>query len=410
MLLQSRSESSQMVLSRSSLENLFRAMILLAFLIRLLLILYTYGTNDMATWEKFALSGLDHGIHAIFTSFDGKNGGLLMNHPPFAGLLAMAGIGVAGTLPLSFSQVFKIFQLIGDIGTTAVIGKLAQGLRYDRCSILGIMAIYVLSPASILISGYHGNTDSLCILGVALSALAIQRGRYFLAGCALAFAINIKIIPLICIPFFLLTLRQLRFQVHYSLGVLILNIPFILFLSSNSQALINIFGYLSIIEPWGIRAVLLSILPNQLVTEGVVRSIALLALGAVSGATLLQSIFKSQRLLPHQALFISMGVFVFAAPGLGVQYLLYPLAGFVLCKPLKSIYWSILAGVFLVSVYSKFIVSWNPVTSIHTGPFAFHDSVFLGLLTWMSLGVAIFLSVSSPWRGVKVEPMIPTRP
>jgi hypothetical protein len=62
-------------------------------------------------------------------------------------------------------------------------------------------ATYAWALTPILVSSYHGNTDSVAAAAWLLSVyLATEHGADFAAGLALAAAINVKLIPLLGIP------------------------------------------------------------------------------------------------------------------------------------------------------------------------------------------------------------------
>jgi uncharacterized membrane protein len=78
-----------------------------------------------------------------------------------------------------------------------------------------MLLLFAICPTSILISGFHGNTDPVMIFFVLLSIYFIERlSAAWLAGLAFGMALNIKIVPIILIPaifFYLGRKRVMRF-------------------------------------------------------------------------------------------------------------------------------------------------------------------------------------------------------
>jgi hypothetical protein len=56
-------------------------------------------------------------------------------------------------------------------------------------------AVYACLPAAILVSGFHGSTDSLCAALVLVAAIAFDRERYFTSSVLWSAALNVKLVP-----------------------------------------------------------------------------------------------------------------------------------------------------------------------------------------------------------------------
>lgn len=365
------------------------AAILLGFVVRIALLLLTKGTNDIVNWETFANEGLRAGLPSLYPTFSGAEGTLLMNHPPLAGYLGVECARLAIFLSVPFYIVFKLVQVLSDVVLTLLIGAIAVAAGQSKKSALWGMAIYSLSPVSILISAYHGNTDSLCVLALVGGILCMQKRRFFIAGALVALACNIKLIPILAVPFLLVAIKRIGDLTSFIIGLLALLVPLVIFLIVTPSALHNVVGYGSNAEPWGLLlASLLLPVPLSLV-RSFARNVALTGLMMAVGAAWYRYGKYALSLRPIEAVFISMSLFLLLAPGFGVQYCLYPLPGLILCAPQRAIAWSLATGAFLVTVYLKFIVSWSPVLGMHTGPFAFYDCVVLGIVSWLMLLVAL---------------------
>src|SRR5208283_3429634 len=62
------------------------------------------------------------------------------------------------------------------------------------------LALLAASPVCFMISGYHGNYDSLIPFGLMLAVVASMQRRAALAGVMLGLACQVKIIPLVMAP------------------------------------------------------------------------------------------------------------------------------------------------------------------------------------------------------------------
>jgi uncharacterized membrane protein len=105
-------------------------------------------------------------------------------------------------------------------------------LRREGLFIPSRLLLYLLAPATIIISGHHGNTDTVMIFFVLLVVYLLVSDRpTWLAGLALGMALSIKIVPVIFIPAFLFYLPTNRKRLELMAGAasmfLVVSIPYI---------------------------------------------------------------------------------------------------------------------------------------------------------------------------------------
>jgi hypothetical protein len=55
-------------------NSLILGMIVIGFVLRILLIATTRGTNDVINWELFASTSVDSGIKGVYSMFSGNGG------------------------------------------------------------------------------------------------------------------------------------------------------------------------------------------------------------------------------------------------------------------------------------------------------------------------------------------------
>jgi uncharacterized membrane protein len=88
------------------------------------------------------------------------------------------------------------------------------------------LVIFALSPLSIMVSGYHGNTDPVMVILFLFSVYFCTRGQPALSGLFFALSAQVKIIPLLFFPILLFFWMQrrllLRFLIPFAVASAIL--------------------------------------------------------------------------------------------------------------------------------------------------------------------------------------------
>jgi uncharacterized membrane protein len=78
--------------------------------------------------------------------------------------------------------------------------------------------LLALSPVSLMVSGFHGNTDPVMVMFVVLAAAAVLRSKPILCAVCLALACQIKVIPLLLTPIFFFYWLDRRRALVFSLS------------------------------------------------------------------------------------------------------------------------------------------------------------------------------------------------
>lgn len=177
-----------------------RTAIVLCVAIRLALIFLSIGSNDAKNIFDFGGLVSQVGFFELYRWSDA------MNHPPIPVIGWSLLYRLTGEHVYPFSILLKLPPLITDAFATALIARIVR----ERAGIAaGARAalLFALNPVSILITAYHGNTDSIVAFFVLLTWFYADRGRWFAAGLAMSAAINTKISPsftvfvlLACVP------------------------------------------------------------------------------------------------------------------------------------------------------------------------------------------------------------------
>jgi len=221
------------------------------FALKILLAYSTRGAPDISAWEDFLANIQNCGVCVYQT------GGVMVepwgtrvtpfNHPPFViHFLRIVG-GISAALKLDFGFVFRALTSCFDLGSAVLVYKLLtrSGLFTPVRFLL-----YLLAPVTIIISGFHGQTDTLMIFFVLLAVFLIDRP--LLAGLAFGTALSIKIVPLIvavAFIFYLPKAQRIRFVAAAIVIGCLLALPYIA--QAPTMIAKQVLGYGSFPGRWG---------------------------------------------------------------------------------------------------------------------------------------------------------------
>lgn len=350
------------------------------------------GSNDVEIWRQWATLLQYRSLTDMYSNVEG------FNHPPLMAWWVATALRLAGKGVLRFAILLKLPALIAEGITSYLLWRIWKGS--GRLWAATAVAAFGWNLDSILVSGFHGSTDSLCAMLCLASATAIQRGRFFLGGLALAGALNVKLVPLVLVPALLTqapTWRQcFRFLLALALGAL----PFLPFLvSSGTGFYAHAIAYNSNPDNWGIGFFLNSALQNPrfaAITVGLAQAYRAYARYLIMGiCVILGGLARWRNWSAYRLSFLCLAVFLVFAPGFGVQYTVYvvPLL-FAMSLP-QAVAYSLVSGFFILSVYFNFALPGFPLRSQFTGPYPLPTSLF-GLVAWMVLIVIILRNLASP--------------
>lgn len=228
---------------------------LAAFLLKTAIALSTYGSTDALIFEAdLAKVGQDGGValyrDGIRTRWCGQAGQRACPpfiHPPFIihALQWWGALSRISGLPLRFWLRFT--YAAADLGSLALLMCMLRSWRRDPQMRVALI-LFAASPISILVSGFHGNTDPILIFFVLLSICLIESQRpAWLAGVALGMAVSIKILPVLLAPAALLSLPGTRRKIEFCAGAaaafLAGSLPFLV--AAPELVITRVFGYSS---------------------------------------------------------------------------------------------------------------------------------------------------------------------
>lgn len=368
------------------------AISLVALAGKLVLAATTFGTNDIVHWLSFLRAVTNHGPIGVYgVSMPYKVGShfiQLYNHPPLVGyFLELVRLG--GHVGFSPQFMIRASSSLADVVTAVIVFELLRRRRSLReAAAAGILV--GASPILVVISGYHGNTDPIFVMLTLLSVyLLVDRQSPVLAGVALACAVGIKIVPVVVIPsLFVYAVTcgirpLLRFLVGFGGVFLTLWGPALILQGAAVRQ--NVLGYAGLnSHQWGV-----DLLTKYAAKPGLM---AWIEGGARLGIVAMCALVPAVLVWRHPAAVVSGAAlslcgFLALTPSFGTQYLAWGAAPVFLLTFGGGVAFSLLAGVLLVQVYTR----WNgglPWDHAVASPFSPGENV-LGLFTWASLSLAV---------------------
>jgi hypothetical protein len=353
---------------------------------RVLLAVVSTGSDDIRSWLRFSTIIQERGILALYLEDP------FFNHPPLAGYLGVAALYAAHHLQVPFAFIFKLPGIIADCLTGLLLFRIWTR-KADEGMGARVFALYQLSLCSILVTGYHGNTDSICTCLTFLAIYLLEdKQRDFWGGAALAAAFNVKLIPLLLVPAILSKYRlrknSLLFGAGLSLGIL----PFLPLVVAIGPTLYgNVLKYNSLFEWWGIPVLLKALDKlSRLVAQPIADWFSLavenyrhvgryLIVFSIAAVCLLG--MTRRRLGRYDLATVSICFFLILAPGFGLQYVVY-VVPFIF---VQSVGWGALyasvSGIYIGLVYHHFLVGYAPVASAHTFPYP-REYAIPATITW----------------------------
>lgn len=374
----------------------FTLLVLLGVALRGLLIATSIGTNDILSWMSFARL-IDHvGIGPAYARM------AELNHPPLSLLILLVLQKLRSVVHLEVGDLLRLTQLGFDLIALAALVDIGRSAGWR--SPHGLALFYFLSPVSVFITGFHGNTDPamVALLLVSVALLVRPEPRPLLSGVFFALSIGIKIIPLLLLPLLLLWSRdRVRFAAGAVAAGAAIFIP--LLPEAGLVMMTRIFGYNTQPGNYGISYLVATVadaLPRAApflwpLASGWI-SIARYAIALTVVVYAVAVIRRCGR--TNEALLGGLGttllILLVLSPGIGMQYFLWPIA----FLPFALRRWERLA---LVGVYA--LVQFTLYTIWSEGfPWWYADSTILrpsinlslfGNLVWVMTAIAAVRSV-----------------
>ena len=357
---------------------------ILAFVLKFALAISTGGTNDVRTWEHDLVALRTTGFVELYRSgvqYPSPAGPLwprqVFIHPP----AVLHGLQVLGALqdvtgwPLRFW--LRASCALADAGTLVLLWRMF-GSR--------VPVLVALAPISVLISGFHGNTDPIMMFFVVAAVFFTEREDATRAGIAFGVACSVKLIPLMFAPAILLCLPEvharLKWMVASAAVWIALSLPYIAL--EPILILKSMLGYGSSTGLWGF-SLISTVLGAGRFYDPAAKWIALLAASCLP-------------LMIKRRLFTRCGLvafsFLFLSPGFGLQYLAWTVPWTVQLPRRPMLVYHIIAAGFALSSYA--VASQNSDAGLYAdmlNPVNFLERALVGIVCWMTIAVITYREI-----------------
>jgi len=344
----------------------------LAFLFKTALALHTQGTLDAAASADY-LARIEQyggiGVYRIGGAFNNP-----FNNPPFTIHFLKALGWLTGATGLPFAFWLRFPSILADAFSLYLVWKLLERSSRLRTDAPALLIVLALSPVSVIISGFHGNTDPLMIFFVLLSVYLLETrvGDVSVAAVAFGLALSFKVAPLIFAPALWFYLPGMRQRIAYfGLAALVFlcgSLPY--FLSDPVLVARSVFGYSSIYGHWGWTYLAATWFPDSLQfarpPHGLLGAHAVAAsVGKWSMLVLIAAAafrFNRREQKPPLALQLGLAtaIFLFLTPGFGAQYLSWLVPWAIFLGLRAGLLYYVLGGLYLSVSYSCYIYRGAP--------------------------------------------------
>lgn len=370
---------------------------------RLVLAATTYGTNDVYWWIKFMHLVQSLGSVEIYGHIQ------IYNHPPLmsAYLWLLSHLpSVSLEHPGAFPFWFRLPGILADVGLVFVVYRLFGAYCNDRTPAAAAILV-ALSPVLILVSGFHGNTDTIFPFLILLAAERLLLGKQeFIAGLIFGLAANFKIVPILAIPTFFFWLRNWKSKTIFFSGFLMI----VIFgygyhvLNAYEMMVRNVFMYSALEGMWGFGAItswlnLWGPATGTILKLLVFTSITAQAeiLGARAKSTLDKQ--KRGRLLLESLGWTVLLFFIFT-PGWGIQYFAWFAGPILFLSYRLAVRYHLVAGLLIFSAYNNWSNGgWWFAASVGWNPWEF----FLIMLIWGYLVYWAYKNVGRLFSTVEIK-------
>lgn len=362
----------------------------------------TFGATDALLWEA-NLQQLRHAgpaaLHETGTVLQ-RNGipyhSEVFNHPPFMIRLLSMGGWLAEQTGMPWRFWLRVACAVADLISTLLLLAI---LRETPLPISPVALLLVAaSPISLLISGFHGNTDPIMMMLLMLAVYLLVKRVPFPAGMALGLAAGIKIVPMLFAPLLALSLpgRKRAVFVASAIGMFfVASLPLVI----EHPRLIwsHVFGYSPQMGIWGI-----SRLVAAFATEAQSHAYAFFAKGALLFGLGGISVWLHRR-RPQPPAVLQCGLIAFVlisiTPGFGVQYLAWLAPWSCLLRWRQAAVFHSVGALFLMLYYTRAANGFPFYVADSTGAQVWYGSlVFVGLFYWL---VICWLTFSILQRGLE---------
>jgi hypothetical protein len=170
------------------------AVVLLGTGLRAWFVIGTDGTLDVVVWAGHAWEIHERGLIPYY-----HGGQYIFNHPPLMGEIFSRLYVLAARTEIPFHVFLRAPFAVLDLGTALLLVQLVRMGPYAYAR-YALFSLYWLFPLAILLSAYHGNTDSALAFFLLAAVVLVGSGRPLAAGAALGIGLWIKFPAVLALP------------------------------------------------------------------------------------------------------------------------------------------------------------------------------------------------------------------
>lgn len=302
--------------------------------------------------ESFRLVG-----DALLNGEDIYRSGAAGRHPylPFQ----LYWIGLATFLSHNSSLPFviwiKLQALLADVVIVAVIFKIFRRWNEEVATSGYLALLYAINPVPILVSAYHGQFDAIPVLLLLLAWYGWHFGHLLRSAVSLGFAILSKSWPIVFLPIVFIRLSSWRSRVLYTAISLAIPALFtagylILFNAEPTPILRRSLTHAGVPGYWGLSALIH--IPGGLIfdSDEVLAAILPFQRAILLGVGFLGLWWTRSQDALNALLTIMLSVFAVML-GMGLQWLLWPVAFAVLTYERRWLKWYSIMGAIMMFVH-----------------------------------------------------------
>jgi hypothetical protein len=179
---------------------LVTALAFLALLVKIMIALNTLGTNDVVLFYEFGRILTQHGLEWTYRH------SIYFNHPPLTAYFLQAIYYLDHQVWFQdhgflFPFLLRLPGIIADFISVLLVMRISKspGVHIPTWA----MALFAISPISLMVAGFHGNTDPIMVVFILAAALMCLKERPVLCGLFFALSCQVKVAPVLFFPIFL---------------------------------------------------------------------------------------------------------------------------------------------------------------------------------------------------------------
>jgi hypothetical protein len=331
---------------------------LFAMALKVIIAVQTLGSNDIVSFYQFAHTLCEHGLEWTYRHHRA------FNHPPLIAYYLEViyrfdhNITIR-ELGITFPLLLRLPGIVADLIVVLVLLRIKQ---LGNLIPTWALALFALSPVSLMVSGFHGNTDPIMVMFLVLAAYVALRDRPGLCGFMLALSCQVKLIPLLLLPILVFFWTQrgkaLPFAVAFAALCAVLWVePLACF---PGVFITNVLAYGSFWGTWGITYWLRLTHWSQVNGGGAFHlplaaaSIACVLKAIIIGATVILA--WRRQLLNARGLFGSIAyawvIFFILTPGAAPQYMVWLVPFVLVISPFAFVGLTLSSSLFLFFFYN----------------------------------------------------------